>query len=73
MKLSNLKLKCVPTSSARAMVGSSVLRKENKTGINLTLTTGNLVRKPLRPLDLPERTCQLGSILGGTVELAVEG
>ena len=59
----NLKLKSVTTSPVRAVVGSPVIRKDSRTGINLTLSTGNIGRKLL---------CQLGSPLGGAVELEVE-
>ena len=68
----NLKVKSITNSPVRAVVGSPVIRKESRTGINHNLPTGNMGRKLLRPVDLPAKTCQLGSPLGGVVELEAE-
>ena len=72
MRLHSLKLWCVPTSPVRAVVGSPVVRKDNKIDISPTLLTGSRGRKHLKPVELPVKTCQLGSYLGDTVEQEVE-
>ena len=58
--------------AVRAVVGSPVIKKDNKIDISPTLLTGNKAKKHLRPAELPGKTCLFGNPLESSAELESE-